>query len=67
VSLFSQPYEVSITTTYWGTRPELVELLALAARGEVGVEHTRYSLDDAAQAYRDLREGRVSGRAVVVP
>lgn len=67
VSFFSQPYEVSIATTYWGTRPELVELLALAARGDVSVEHTTYSLQDGVEAYRDLHEGRVSGRAVIVP
>jgi propanol-preferring alcohol dehydrogenase len=67
LGFFSQPYEVSIATTYWGSRPELVELLALAAGGQVSTERTVYSLDDAAQAYRDLHDGRVSGRAVVVP
>ena len=67
LSFFSQPYEVSIATTYWGSRPELVELLALAARGDVSSERTLYSLDDAARAYRDLRDGTVTGRAVVVP
>ena len=67
VSFFSQPYEVSIATTYWGTRPELVELLALAARGDVSVERSTYSLEDGVQAYRDLHAGRVHGRAVVVP
>lgn len=66
-SFFSQPYEVSLQTTYWGTRPELIELFDLAARGLVHTEHTLYSLDDAARAYRDLAEGRVKGRAVVVP
>ncbi len=67
LGFFSQPYEVSIATTYWGSRPELSELLALAAGGQVSTERTVYSLDDAAAAYRDLREGRVTGRAVVVP
>lgn len=67
LSFFSQPYEVNIATTYWGSRPELVELLALAARGDVGTERTLYSLDDAARAYRDLHDGTVIGRAVVVP
>ena len=66
-SFFSQGYEVNLATTYWGTRPELVELLTLAARGVVRVEHTVYSLDDAAQAYVDLEAGKVRGRAVVVP
>lgn len=67
LSFFSQPYAVSISTIYWGTRPELVELLALAARGDISVERTTYSLADGPRAYRDLHEGRVSGRAVVVP
>ena len=67
LSFFSQPYEVNIATTYWGTRPELVELLALAAGGQVGTERTLYSLDDAGRAYGDLREGKLTGRAVVIP
>ena len=66
-SFFTQGYDINLATTYWGTRPELVELLTLAARGVVRVEHTVYSLDDAAQAYQDLEAGTVRGRAVVVP
>ena len=67
LSFFSQPYEVNIATTYWGSRGELAELLALASSGGVSAEGTFYALDNAAQAYRVLRDGRVSGRAVVVP
>lgn len=67
LGFFTQPYEVSIATTYWGSRPELAELLALAAGGQVTTERALYSLDDAARAYRDLHDGRVTGRAVVVP
>jgi alcohol dehydrogenase, propanol-preferring len=67
LSFFSQPYEVSIQTTYWGSRFELAEVISLAARGLVHTETTTYSLDDAPQAYRDLRDGKVYGRAVVVP
>jgi len=67
LSFFSQPYEVSIATTYWGSRSELVELLALAASGQVSAEGTIYSLANGAQAYADLHAGTVTGRAVVVP
>jgi propanol-preferring alcohol dehydrogenase len=63
----TQAYEVSLQSTYWGSRPELVELFDLAARGLVHTEFTRYSLDDAVQAYADLHAGKVLGRAVVVP
>lgn len=67
LSFFSQPYEVSMQTTYWGSRPELEELIALAARGAIHVEHSVYKLDDALQAYHDLKAGKVKGRAVVIP
>ncbi|WP_068111864.1 NAD(P)-dependent alcohol dehydrogenase [Nocardioides dokdonensis] len=67
VSFFGLPYEASVQTTYWGNRRELVEVLALAARGLLRPETTIYTLDDAAQAYRDLAHETVTGRAVVVP
>jgi len=66
-SFFSQGYEVSLQTTYWGSKPELEEVLNLASRGLIRAEHTRYSLADAAEAYVDLAAGRVVGRAVIVP
>ncbi|WP_418276311.1 NAD(P)-dependent alcohol dehydrogenase [Isoptericola jiangsuensis] len=66
-SVSSQAYEVSMASTYWGGRHELAELMSLAARGAVTVEHTTYSLDDALQAYHDLADGKVRGRAVIVP
>jgi propanol-preferring alcohol dehydrogenase len=67
VSFFGVPYEVSVQTTYWGNRRELVEVLDLASRGLLMAETSLYTLDDAAQAYLDLAHGTVNGRAVVVP
>ena len=67
LGFFTQPYEVSMTTTYWGSRPELAELLALAASGQITSESSIYSLDNGAKAYADLHAGAVTGRAVVVP
>jgi propanol-preferring alcohol dehydrogenase len=64
---FSLPYEVSLQTTYWGTRPELTEVLELAARGLLVPEVTTHPLEDAAAVYRALAEGAVEGRAVLVP
>lgn len=66
-TFFSQGYEINLASTYWGTRPELVELFTLASRGLVHTEHTVYSLDNAVQAYHDLHEGKIKGRAVIVP
>lgn len=67
LSWFSVPHEVDIRATYWGTRSELVEVLQLASRGLITPETTTYSLEDAAQAYRDLADGLVRGRAVIIP
>ena len=67
VSFFGVPYEASVQTTYWGNRRELEEVLDLAARKLLHAETTLFTLDDAAQAYRDLEHGTVRGRAVVVP
>jgi propanol-preferring alcohol dehydrogenase len=42
-------------------------VLALAARGHIAAHVERFGLDDAALAYQKLHEGRIRGRAVVVP
>jgi propanol-preferring alcohol dehydrogenase len=67
VSFFAVPYEVSIQTTYWGSRPELVEVLDLAARGLITPHCTTFPLSEAVHAYELLAKGEVSGRAVIVP
>lgn len=66
-SFFSQGYEVSLQTTYWGSRPELIELFTLAARGLVHSETSTHSLDESPEVYRELAAGRIKGRAVIVP
>ncbi|MBW8766984.1 MAG: NAD(P)-dependent alcohol dehydrogenase [Geodermatophilales bacterium] len=64
---FSTPLGASVRAPYWGTRPELLEVLDVARAGAVHVEVERYALDEAPDAYRKLHEGTVRGRAVVVP
>ncbi|MFE6709278.1 NAD(P)-dependent alcohol dehydrogenase [Streptomyces sp. NPDC057695] len=61
------PYEVSVTSPYWGTRAELIEVLDLARTGAIDVHTETYTLDDAPKAYERLHEGRVNGRAVILP
>jgi alcohol dehydrogenase, propanol-preferring len=67
VSFFSVPYEVSIQTTYWGSRPELLEVLDLAARGLVRPKVSTFTLESAMDAYLAMEAGRLEGRAVIVP
>lgn len=66
-SFFSVPYELSLQTTYWGSRPELIEVLELAARGVLRPTVTTVSLEQALDAYRRLEDGTAVGRQVVVP
>ncbi len=66
-SFLRPAYEVSVQSVYWGTRPELADVLALAARGLLRAETTTYPLDQALDAYRSLADGKIVGRAVIVP
>ncbi|MGV9451730.1 NAD(P)-dependent alcohol dehydrogenase [Streptomyces sp. NPDC003635] len=61
------PFEVSVSAPYWGSRGELVEVLALARSGAVSVHTQTFSLDEAPLAYERLHAGKISGRAVILP
>jgi NAD+-dependent secondary alcohol dehydrogenase Adh1 len=50
-----------------GNYAELVELMELANRGKVNLATKRYKLSEANQALHDLNQGKVKGRAVLVP
>jgi propanol-preferring alcohol dehydrogenase len=67
VGLTSAPYNVTVSTSLWGRRKELLELVAMATRGEIDIHTTTYPIDDAVQAYQDLHDGKITGRAVIVP
>lgn len=67
VGLMSAPFDVQVSTSLWGRRKELLELVEMAKRGDVSIETKTYPLDDALRAYDDLHEGRVRGRGVIVP
>lgn len=60
-------YDCSVRSPYWGSRSELIEVLDLARAGAVDVHVERFSLDEAPEAYRRLHDGRINGRAVIVP
>jgi propanol-preferring alcohol dehydrogenase len=67
VSFFGIAYEVSVATTYWGSLPELVEVLALATAGRISARVEQFPLARAGEAYAAMRAGSLRGRAVVVP
>jgi alcohol dehydrogenase, propanol-preferring len=56
-----------VSLPFWGTRPELAEVIELARTGLLRVEVECFPLSAAADALALVRAGRVRGRAVVVP
>jgi alcohol dehydrogenase, propanol-preferring len=59
--------EVTIVHTFGGTRRDLEKALALVADGQVDSRTETFSLEDADRAIGRLRDGRVVGRAVLLP
>lgn len=61
------PWNVNIELPYTGTLTDLRQVVALARQDKLRVEVEQYSLDDAVTAFDDLANGRIQGRAVLVP
>ncbi|WP_280269746.1 NAD(P)-dependent alcohol dehydrogenase [Nocardia wallacei] len=61
------PYETTVTSPYWGTRAELIEVLDIARGGGVEVHVETYTIDEAPLAYERLHAGKINGRAVILP
>jgi len=66
-SFFTAPYEVELTSTYWGTLEELYEVVDMYKAGQLKPHINSYPMARALDAYHALVEGRVAGRAVVTP
>ncbi len=67
MGLMLVPYELHVTSIYWGTRGELKEILALAQKGLITPHYKTYAMEDAMQAYADMQSGSLAGRAVITP
>ncbi|WP_229847120.1 zinc-binding dehydrogenase, partial [Kitasatospora griseola] len=61
------PYDVRVSSPYWGSRSELIEVLDLARAGAIDVHVETYGIDEAPLAYERLHAGRIDGRAVILP
>ncbi|WP_256820414.1 alcohol dehydrogenase catalytic domain-containing protein [Dietzia sp. Die43] len=64
---FTVPFEVNFSCTYWGGLDELFEVVELYRTGKITPRVQVYPLDRALDAYQDLLDGKVSGRAVIAP
>ena len=63
----STPYGTSMSIPYWGSRVELMEVIAMAREGRIHAETTEFPLGQAVDVYRKLKAGQISGRAVLIP
>lgn len=59
--------EKNIVGNLVGSYNDLCDLMSLAARGAVNLHTQTYALDDFQSAIDDLDNGRVRGRAILVP
>jgi propanol-preferring alcohol dehydrogenase len=67
VNFHSPAKECSVTAPYWGSIPELMEVVSLAQAGKIKMLVERFPLEQASEAYHLLHDGKIQGRAVIVP
>jgi propanol-preferring alcohol dehydrogenase len=63
----STPYGCVVSIPYWGSRVELMEVIAMARHGQIHAEITEFPLEQAVEVYGKLKAGEITGRAVLVP
>lgn len=67
VNFHSPAKECSVASPFWGSIPELIEVISLAQAGKVKMLVEHFPLDRAAEAYDLLHHGKIQGRAVITP
>ena len=67
VNFHSPAKECSVASPYWGTIPELMEVVSLAQAGKIRMLVEQFPLERASEAYHLLHDGKIPGRAVIIP
>jgi len=67
VNFHSPPHECSVAAPFWGSIPELIEVIALAQSGKISMLVEHFPLTEAGRAYELLHHGKIKGRAVITP
>jgi propanol-preferring alcohol dehydrogenase len=66
-SFFTLPSEATLTSSNWGSRNELEEVLALAHSGRMVSTIEQRPLEEINEVFARLAAGQIKGRAVLVP
>jgi propanol-preferring alcohol dehydrogenase len=65
---FSSPRkECSVASPFWGSIPELMEVVSLAQAGKIKMLVEHFPLERAGEVYHLLHDGKIQGRAVITP
>jgi propanol-preferring alcohol dehydrogenase len=65
---FSSPQkECSVASPFWGSIPELMEVVSLAQAGKIKMLVEYFPLERTGEAYDFLHHGKIQGRAVITP
>ncbi|MEU2736996.1 zinc-binding dehydrogenase [Streptomyces sp. NPDC007095] len=67
VNFSSPPHECSVASPYWGSLPELMEVITLAQQQKIKMLVEHFPLERAYEAYQLLHDGKIQGRAVITP
>jgi propanol-preferring alcohol dehydrogenase len=67
IGMLDVPPNLTVSTSLWGGRAELGQLVTMAHRGQINIQTRTFALDEVPKAYQMLHEGQIIGRAVAVP
>jgi propanol-preferring alcohol dehydrogenase len=67
VNFASPQKECSVASTFWGSIPELIEVVSLAQTGKIKMLVEHFPLERTGEAYHLLHDGKIQGRAVITP
>jgi propanol-preferring alcohol dehydrogenase len=67
VNFRSPKNECSVASPYWGYIPELMEVVNLAQAGKIKMLVEHFPIEKASEAYHLLHDGKIKGRAVILP
>jgi propanol-preferring alcohol dehydrogenase len=67
VNFLSPPHECSVASPFWGSIPELMEVVSLAQAGKIKMLVEHFPLERTVEAYHLLHDGKIQGRAVITP
>jgi len=63
----AMPYGAFLSTTFGGSKAELMELIGLSEAGYIKPHITKFKLDKVEKAYGMLAKGEIKGRGVIIP